>query len=151
MRLLAAFAVSVAAVVAGCSGGGASAESMSREEFVAKANEICRDSRRDAQYPRNPSGSEEFAEALDSAAAALRDLISRLRDLPVPPELAGDVEAWLANDDLAAHLLEEAADAVRKDSSVAAALGVTPVLNDATKESERLARKIGATACVGPD
>jgi hypothetical protein len=143
-------AVALTALAAACGGEGTGAESLSREEFVARANEICRDALQDTAYPRNPKGDEEIAEALDAAAAAVRNLDSRLRDLRPPPELASDVEAWLRNGDSAANTLNEAADAVRKNGRFAV-LEMMPGLAEDEKESDRLARKIGATECIGPD
>jgi hypothetical protein len=149
MRFLLAVALPLAAI-AGCGGGGASGESLSREEFVTRANEICRDAAQDATILRNPKGDEETAEALDAAAAAVRDLSSRLRDLSPPSELADNVEALLQNGGLMADTLDKAAEVVRKDGRLAL-LGINVLLTEMDKESDRLARRIGATACIGPD
>jgi hypothetical protein len=90
------------------------------------------------------------ADALDSAAAAIRDLSSGLRELRPPQELESDVNRWLAGDEFAAETLEEAADAVREEGRIAV-IGRTEVLSEIEKESDRLAQKIGATECIGPD
>ena len=122
---------------------------MSRNEFVTRLNEICRDAREDAAYPQKPQN-KAFAEALDSAAAAFRDLHSRLSALGPPPELESDVEALLRNAKFVADTLDKVPDAVRREGSLAA-VGMIPVLTETEKEADRLARRIGATDCTGPD
>jgi hypothetical protein len=143
-------AVPLAALLCACGGGTPGGDTLSRDEFVTRANEICRDAREDAAYPQNPRSDEEFAEALDSASAAFRDLHSRLSALGPPSELESDVEALLRNAEFVADTLEKMADAVRKKGSLAA-LGMIQVLTETEKEADRLARRIGAADCIGPD
>lgn len=150
MSRLAVVLAGLAGVLAGCGGGSADGDAMSREDFIARANEICRDARAEADYPRNPETDEEIAGALEEAAAVIRRLDSRLRALSPPPELANDVEAWLADNDVAVDMLEEAADTVRKEGRLAI-LGMTGVLAEIERKSDQLSRKIGATGCVGPE
>ena len=132
-RAVGLLAVPLAALLCACGGGSPGGDTLSRDEFVTRANEICRDAREDAAYPQKPRSDEAFAEALDSAAAAYRDLHSRLSALRPPSELESDVEALLRNADVA-DTVETVADAVRKEGSLAA-LGMIPALTEKEKGS----------------
>jgi hypothetical protein len=138
------------ALIAGCGGGGAGDERLSHDEFLTRANEICREASRDASVPQNPEGDAEIADALDAAAAVVRHRRSQLSELQPPAELESDFDGFLRNDELAADTLARGADAVREQGKLAV-LGIAAVQTEIKKKGEHFARRIGMTDCVGPD
>jgi hypothetical protein len=104
--LLAALAFAFAVLVAGCGGGGdetsVTTSSISKAEFVKKANKICSDGSKKmvagiTRYEIQHEGSKN-AEATIKAGVvpALRGQLAQIRSLGAPPGDAPKVEAFLA-------------------------------------------------------
>jgi hypothetical protein len=90
-----AAALFVTALLAGCGGGGSSdggdvtAGDVSKDEYIAQANKICRESDDEFQkatedLPDNPSQDEIVATIDDSIVPILRDTLDQLRALEAP-------------------------------------------------------------------
>jgi hypothetical protein len=79
---LAALAV-VAALAAGCGGGGG--DRLTKEDYIAKADAICKSANEKLDALPAPESLEDVASLADDAIAIQEDALSQLRDLK-PPE-----------------------------------------------------------------
>lgn len=95
-------------------------------EFIAAANDTCRDEitalhnerpRPGSREAKEPGTLEQVAAKVDSVADRLQGVADRLRRLPVLPEDKADVDGWLADWDRYTELGHDYAGAVRDDSS----------------------------------
>ena len=137
----------VLALLAGCGGGddgdSGGGDGPSREEFVADANEICRDGEEKIQEISS-QGQQELQQAssdkqrrdavgdlLEQTAEEYRPYLDRLNDLEAPEDLADDWSNFVDGITEAFDLIPELADATRE--------------NDKQKLSE-LTRKFSAIA-----
>ena len=137
----------VLALLAGCGGGddgdSGGGDGPSREEFVADANEICRDGEEKIQEITS-QGQQELQQAssdkqrrdavgdlLEQTAEEYRPYLDRLNDLEAPEDLADDWSNFVDGITEAFDLIPELADATRE--------------NDKQKLSE-LTRKFSAIA-----
>jgi len=82
--VLGAFAVLVAAVAAGCGGGGGG-DRLTKEEYIAQADAICKTANEELDALAEPTSMEEIASLAGSAIAIQEDALAKLRELQ-PPE-----------------------------------------------------------------
>lgn len=150
LRLVAG-AAALSILAAGCFGGGdGDPDPLSKEEYLAQADAICRASAADVATIAAPSVSDVVA--VEAAIAELvriqRRALAELRELPPPEADEPGVDVWL---DTVARTLDEmdklrdallAGDA----AAVAAANQAGGTLND---EAEALATDYGLRACAG--
>jgi hypothetical protein len=133
-----------ALALAGC--GGSGGERLSRAEFVAQADAICRkyEARLDALgQPTNVAGLRSFADKALPIARAGRD---ELDDLQPPEELDETYDAWLEQGDEAIDIVERLRDAAQEgDQAEIGRIALDAQRTDA--ESNRLGRELGFKQC----
>jgi hypothetical protein len=141
--LLAALAVIL--LLAGC-GGGSGAPRLSRAEFVAKADAICRTYNRQSRAIARPKSLAELATAIDKVVPLLDQSVQKLQKLRPPKDEQADVDRWIAGVQRLEDDLRSVQDkAAKKDSQgVQAALQAGAVQN---KRSNALAGKLGMSVC----
>ena len=124
--------------------GDASAETLTKAEFVAQANQVCADAAEgpgeelNALTSADEPTAEQMAQAVDLMVSIGHDVSSGVRALDEPAELSDGVDAWLTAFDADTAALE-AAD----PSAVFAAQ------QDPWATSNPLASEIGLTTCSG--
>jgi hypothetical protein len=117
------------ALLAGCGGSGddgnGGGDKMSRDEFVSKANEICREGAEKINAKtqeiqdkiQQAKGAEEqqkaVADVLEDTAKEYDPYLERLGDLQPPDEISGDWEKFLRGVNDAFDLIPDLADATR--------------------------------------
>ncbi len=80
-------AIAAAAVaVAGCSGGGGGDDRLSKDEFIAQADAICKEANEKLDALGEPASFEEVASLAGDAIAIQEDAIAQLRALEPPAE-----------------------------------------------------------------
>jgi hypothetical protein len=124
-------------LLAGCDRGG----SPSREDFIGRANEICRETSGWAGEVRPPEGTAAedpaaWLEPLDDVIRLYEEALERLRALPPPEADRSDVQGALAEIDVVIDALERARDA--------AAAGDLDAMRAAVAEAGRLGDRSGA-------
>jgi hypothetical protein len=141
-----AFVAALTVIAAGCGGGGGD-ERLSRDDYVAKADAICRatvDKRRALPVPTALAGIPRY---VDRALPLLDSARSDLRALRPPPELEDEVTSWLQaiedERDALSNLRRAAAD---KDAAKARAIGSQGVVIE--QRARTRARAIGLVACA---
>jgi hypothetical protein len=87
----AALATVLVLVAVGCGGD----DSLSREEWVAQANEICLDTLKKVEALGRPATSDDYLRITPDANKLGRDALERLRDLKAPGEIEADTEEMI--------------------------------------------------------
>jgi hypothetical protein len=139
--------VGAALVVAGCGGNGGGGDRLTREEYASQANAICADFKRDVDALEAPQSFEGVVEYAEKARPIFDEHLGRLKDLSPPEELEDTVDRWLATGDRARQRLDDLEAAARdRDERRFAELQAELARED--RESDRLARQVGATTCA---
>ena len=122
--------VLAAALLAGCGGGGGGGDkggggTLSRDEFVSQANQICREGAEkinsktqevQGKIQRAKTASEQqkaVADVLEETAKEYDPYLARLGDLKPPQDIAGDWQKFLDGVNRAFGLIPDLADATR--------------------------------------
>jgi hypothetical protein len=144
-------AVTLAFGLAACDGG----DTPSPSEYARDAEEICRDAERRLQDASEGARSpDEVAEAVDRVIEETRGSIEELRELEVPDGEAGErarrfVDALESEvEDRGIPALEDLRDALQDGDRRAAQRAVQQLQEIQGSDTDRLARAVGASACV---
>lgn len=157
LTLLPLVAMVIAALVAGCGGGGDNSESagssagsattvstssLTKAQFVQKANAVCERGRQkflNYRYPSNPPTSERpFSEAVKvSIAPDLQEVVDGIRDLGAPQGDEPEIEAYLS-------AMQQGIDTIMEDH---ASLKTLPEVEASFLASAKLAHEYGAHLC----
>ena len=138
----------LAIAVAGCGGGGGGGgETLSKPEFQAKANAICKQFNADIDKLGAPSSFNEIPAFTDKAIALSDAALNKLGDLKPPKEFQDDWNQWL---DYGSQLHDTADDlkaaAKNKDAAALKAAGAKADARD--KKSDAIAVKLGLQTCA---
>jgi hypothetical protein len=147
----------VALALAGCGGdddvgsdsGDATAEGIAAEEWIQRADEICQ--RTDEAVHR--LGEVDSLEDVQRQAIAIQGLVrvesERLRDLPIPDEISGEVDRMLALQDQEV----ESFDVIRSAALEGNQQRFESVAEEASKpgdEANQIAESLGMEECEEP-
>lgn len=161
---LAAAVLCLAAV--GCSGesgttgtqpttsGSPTAPAMSKEQFVAAANDVCKGVNTQAESITEPKTAADYAAATEQLLGIIDDAQRDLRALRPPADAQADWSKFLAGNDEQAGMLREALpkiqEAGRKDDKEAAErefLAVFMKFEEAGEDTAEWAKTYGLTEC----
>lgn len=144
MRRLLVVALAVT-VVAGCGGGG-DAPRLSRTQYAAKADAICRKYNRQSQAFSNPTNLSELAAAVKKLTPLLDQSVRDLRKLRPPKDEQATADHWIDRIAAIKSDLEDVGDkAAKKDTK-----GIGAALQEGGKDQQRgnqLASRLGMTDC----
>lgn len=146
-RVALLFALVLAIVVAGCGGGGGGGDRLSKDEYVAQADAICKEVEQKGDAIEEPTSLEDVGRFVDEALPVFDDGLDRLRELRPPAELQDAVDDWLATGNETRDLLEELKD-VAGDGDAAKVQELGGKGEDLDKKSDDLARQIGLEECA---
>ena len=136
-------AVLAVTIVAGCGGG---APRLSRTEYAAKADAICRKYSRLSQAVANPTSLAELAAAVKKLTPLLDQSLRELRKLNPPKDEQATADRWLGEVEAIKNDLAKVGDkAAKKDTK-----GVGAALRAGGKDQQRgnqLAGQLGMTDC----
>jgi hypothetical protein len=135
-------AVAVALALAGCGG-------PSEEEFVAQADQVCRQAQAQASRVRRPAvnaGSGQTVAYIRRLAALSRREFVHLSALEPPERLKPRFDAFLASGRQGARLLDQLADTTRT-GDLAASERVVRELEALTSRANRQALAVGLRRC----
>ena len=132
-------------VVALTACGGDSA--LSRTDFVAQADAVCRDFEQEADALAPPAGKADIARYVDQALPIFDSGLQRLRALKVASTIDQAVDEWLRSMTASRDLLEDlgAAAAAKDDARFLDLDAQHYGLDD---HADRLGRNLGLTDCV---
>jgi hypothetical protein len=137
-------------LAAGCSGGGDDADSrLSQEEYVERADTICRQFEGRLEELGNPRSLADLARISDEALPVAREGVSELKALRPPETLGARVARWLELNETNVRSVEQLRDAARAgDEDRVQEIALEAEANEA--RADRLAKEIGLTACAAP-
>ena len=143
----------VTLLAAGCGSGGGSSNSsgggdrLSRSDYAAKADAICKKYNEKTKQIGNQSKSlADVAKAFDQALPLLGNVISEIRTLKPPKSEQHTVDEWLAQSEVLKHDLQEMRDKAKaKDLKGVQEAFARASAND--KQGNRLAAKLGMKVC----
>jgi prophage DNA circulation protein len=150
-----AILVSSAVLLAACGGDGgdnpAEEETLTREQYIERADAICRTAAEDFENLDRPQSAEELEPFVDQARDRTEALISDLRDLEPPDEISDEVDTILTNLESAVDRfpdLLEAAD----DQDVEAIQRINAEIQQEVDAANEAAQEIGLQDCgdTGP-
>jgi hypothetical protein len=133
-------------LLAGCGGGGGGSQRLTRDEYAAKADVICRKYNKLTNAVGNPKNLAGLAKAFDKALPLLENAISDLRKLKPPKSEQNTVDEWLAQSEVLKHDLQEMRDQARAKNLK----GVQDAFTRASandKQGNKLAAKLGTKVC----
>jgi hypothetical protein len=154
-RLLPVLLAMLSLGLAAC-GGGDDSSAPTKEEFAKDADKICQDTEKEIEkIGQGATSPEELTKALDQVIAAAKDAANKLTDLDRPDGDAGDTATKFAegfeselNDQLIP-ALEKLKKAIEDKDAQAAQAAAADLQKLESTESDKFARELGATACVG--
>jgi hypothetical protein len=154
-RLLPLLVVLLSLGIAAC-GGGDDGSAPSKEEFANDADKICQDTEKEIEkIGQGASSPDELGDALDKVIAAAKDGANKLTDLERPDGDAGDTATKFAEgfeqelNDKLIPALEKLKKAIQDKDAQAAQAAAADLQKLESTQSDKYARELGATACVG--
>ena len=138
----------LAIAVAGCGGGGGGGgETLSKPQFQARANAICKQFNTAVDKLGAPSSFEEIPTFTDKAVALSDAALGKLDDLKPPEEFQDDWKQWLDYGSQLHDTADELKDAAKnKDQAALKEAGAKADARD--KKSDAIAVKLGLPTCA---
>ena len=137
-----------ALALAGCGGGGDSAGgTLTKAEFVAQANAICKDYDARIDALGDPGSIEDLVGLAEKAKPIAEDGVARLRALKAPENLQASYDEYLATGDANIDLLVQLGEAA-KSGDVAAIEKIGTEGEDNADKAHGIAAELGLTECA---
>ena len=142
-------------LAAGCGGGGGGSSTnsssggdrLSRSEFAAKADAICKKyNAKTKQIGNNSKSLSDVAKAFDQALPLLDNALAELKTLKPPKSEQHDVDKWLAQSEVLKHDLQEMRDKA-KAKDLKGVQEAFPRASANDRLGNRLAAKLGMKVC----
>ncbi len=147
MRRVALTAGAVLLLAAAGCGGGGGGERLSREDYVAQADAICKEVEQKADELAAPGSIQEIPPYVDGALPIFDEGLERLEALRPPEDLRDKVDDWLAAGDRTRELLADLKAAAEEgDAAKVREIGARGDMLD--EETDRLARELGLVECA---
>ncbi len=141
----AVFILSLAA--AACGGGGSASKALTKEEYVSKLNQICKDANAEEEKIGTPSGLAEFASKAPKLRAVFDSAVAKAEKLQAPSETKADADKFIADAKRIGALLTEAVDAAKKNDE-AKVIATGAKLQAVVQDGEAVGKRLGAPACA---
>lgn len=122
-------------------------DALTKEEFIAAADEICKEAEERTEDLKAPTTPEEIRAFATEARVAIREVVAEVRELAPPEEDRQDIERFLDDLDEAAEVLPQIADASeRKDTEQVGEL--VAQLQDKVASAREFADEYGFESCA---
>ena len=146
--LLLSLAGLAALALAGCGGGGDTAGgTLTKAEFVAQANAICKDYDARIDALGDPGSIEDLVGLAEKAKPIAEDGVARLRALKAPENLQASYDEYLATGDANIELLVQLGEAA-KSGDVAAIEKIGTEGEENADKAHGIAAELGLTDCA---
>ena len=128
-------------------GGSSAAPALSKADYTAQANAICKDANAKSNAIPEPTSNAEIGPALSKVVTNISTHLTQLKALKNPADIQGDVDAFLT---ATGKLVEVATKAAQQFSSGDSAGGQATLQDVATANTtaDEAATKIGLTDCA---
>ena len=127
-----------------------------KAEFAKDADKICQDTQKEIEkIGQGASSPDALADAIDKVIAASKNAANKLTDLERPDGDAGDTATKFAEgfeselNDKLIPALEKLKKAIQDKDAQAAQAAAADLQKLESTQSDKYARELGATACVG--
>ncbi len=135
-----------ALALAGCGGGGAG-DTLTKAEFVAQANVICKDYDARITALGEPSTIEDLVGLAEKAKPLAEEAVASLRALKAPEDLQARYDEYLATGDVNIDLLVQLGEAAKSGDDTAIEMIGTEGEDNAGK-AHGIAAELGLTECA---
>ena len=142
--------------LAACGGDDDGGSAPSKAEFAKDADKICQDTEKEIEkIGQSASSPDALADAIDKVIAASKNAANKLTDLERPDGDAGDTATKFAEgfeqelNDKLIPALEKLKKAIQDKDAQAAQAAAADLQKLESTQSDKYARELGATACVG--
>ena len=143
--LLLSLAGLAALALAGCGGGGDTAGgTLTKAEFVAQANAICKDYDARIDALGEPGSIEDLVGLAEKAKPIAEDGVAKLRGLKAPEDLQASYDEYLATGDVNIELVVQLGEAA-KSGDVAAIEKIGTEGEDNADKAQGIAAELGLT------
>ena len=148
MRRAPLLVLAAALALAGCGGGGDTAGgTLTKAEFVAQANAICKDYDARIDALGDPESIDDLVVLAEKAKPIAEDGVAKLRALKAPEDLQASYDEYLATGDVNIKLLAQLGEAA-KSGDVAAIGKIGPDAEDNADKAHGIAAELGLTECA---
>jgi hypothetical protein len=144
---LAIIPILVAALVAGCGGGGSSNAKLSRADFVKKADAICADYNSKTAKLGTPNSYDAIVTYAQELQKIAKESVGKFKQLNPPDDERANWKAYAKSGDELIATAKQLEQAGKKKDTVA----LTRILNESRKrsdESHRIAARMGTPECT---
>jgi hypothetical protein len=131
-------------LAAGCGGGGG--KRLTREEYAAKADEVCKKYNEQTKALENPTNLRDLAKVADKTLPILDNALGDLRKLKPPENEQAKVDEWLTQVENLKGDLTEIRDKA-KDNDMQGVQAVVPKADEHNNRSNELATELGMKVC----
>ena len=146
--LLLSLAGLAALALAGCGGGGDTAGgTLTKAEFVAQANAICKDYDARIDALGEPGSIEDLVGLAEKAKPIAEDGVAKLRALKAPEDLQASYDEYLATGDVNIELVVQLGEAA-KSGDVAAIEKIGTEGEENADKAHGIAAELGLTDCA---
>ena len=142
--------------IAACGGDDDGGSAPSKAEFANDADKVCKDTEKEIEkIGQGASSPDALADAIDKVIAASKNAANKLTDLERPDGDAGDTATKFAEgfeqelNDKLIPALEKLKKAIQDKDAQAAQAAAADLQKLESTQSDKYARELGATACVG--
>ena len=137
--------LAAALALASCGGGGKTA--LSKAEFVAQANAICKDYDARINALGDPQSIEDLVGLVEKAKPIAEDGVAKLRALEAPEDLQAGYDDYLATGDVNIELLGQLGEAAKSgDAAAIEKIGTEGEAN--ADKAHGIAAELGLTECA---
>jgi hypothetical protein len=152
MRMIPPILAVSALAFAGCGGGddgggGGGSETLSKADFQAKANAICKKFNADVDKLGAPQNFEEVGTFTDKAIALSDATLAKLRELKPPKELQDDWNEWLKYGEEVSDTADELKEAAKNEDQDALQKAGEKA-DERDKKSDPIAERLGLHDCA---
>jgi hypothetical protein len=145
-RRLTAGAVLAALIVAGCGGGGGGGGTLSKDEFVSKADDICGKAAAEVKKLGTPNTPDKIAEVMPKLSSTFGKMLDDLEALNEPAAVKADFAKLIAAGRKIQETTGKLAGAA-KDKNVAELTQLQTDFTKASTDAASAAQKIGFKNC----
>jgi soluble cytochrome b562 len=142
--------------IAACGGDDDGGSAPTKAEFAKDADKVCKDTEKEIEkIGQGASSPDALADAIDKVIAASKNAANKLTDLERPDGDAGDTATKFAEgfeqelNDKLIPALEKLKKAIQDKDAQAAQAAAADLQKLESTQSDKYARELGATACVG--
>jgi len=128
-------------------GGSAGDDTLTRDEYAARADAICAKHKKQSDALDRPATLSELANVADDVIPILKSARDELRNLEPPPDEKAAADSWLDQFDVIIEDVEKIRDKAKENDADGVQELAQPALDHNNRANE-LAKQLGMTTCA---